>query len=63
MYYVIRPWSGWQETFDTEEAALKRAAEIIENDEESLRSLHNYHNPEHLVEEVWESLEEMYQYI
>ena len=34
MHYIIRPVTGWQETFATKEAALKRAAQIIENDEE-----------------------------
>ena len=61
MHYIIRPMTGWQETFATKEAALKRAAEIIENDEERLRSLHNYQKPEDLVEEAWDSLNEMYQ--
>ena len=61
MHYIIRPVTGWQETFATKEAALKRAAEIIRNDEEQLRSLHNYHEPEDLVEEAWDSLNEMYQ--
>ena len=53
--------ANWQETFATKEAALKRAAEIIRNDEERLRSLHNYQKPEDLVEEAWDSLNEMYQ--
>lgn len=63
MHYVIRPMTGWEENFADKEAALKRAAEIIRNDEEGMRTRQNYKKPEELIEEAWDSIEEMYQFM
>lgn len=61
MYYVIRPMTGWEEGFSNKEAALERAIEIINSDEGGIQTIHNYEKPEQLVQEIWESLDEMYQ--
>ena len=61
MHYIIKPMTGWEENFKDEQQALKRATEIINNDEERMRTLHNYKEPKELVQEVWDSLDEMHQ--
>lgn len=61
MHYVIKPMIGWEENFKDEQQALKRATEIISNDEEGMRTRQNYKKPEELIEEAWDSIEEMYQ--
>lgn len=60
MLYIISPRSGWEEIFYNQDAALKRATLIVENDEEGLVSLHGYRNPDELVQERYSSMEEMY---
>ncbi|MFM7370132.1 MAG: hypothetical protein ACKO2Z_20550 [Sphaerospermopsis kisseleviana] len=63
MHYIIKPFTGWEENFRNKTDAQKRATEIINKDEQQIRTVHNYKKPEQLVEEVWDSLEEMYQSI
>jgi hypothetical protein len=60
MRYVIAPWSGWEENFSNYLEALNRAKEIIKNDEENMVTKYGYKNPEHLIDEVFDTLEEMY---
>jgi len=61
MRYVINPVSGWEENFNNKEDAINRAQEIINKDESEIASVHGYKNPETLIDERWESIEEMYE--
>lgn len=61
MYYVISPFSGWEENFDNRESAIERANQIISNDEEGVVSELGYKSPDKLIDERWDSSEEMYE--
>lgn len=63
MKFLIAPWSGWEETYFEREKALERAKELIEKDVEEIRTKHGYRTPEHLIDEKWDFLEEMYEYL
>lgn len=61
MKYFIAPWSGWEEEFQSKEEALARAKFLIQSDESRLATLHGYKKPEHLIDERWDSFDEMYE--
>ena len=60
MKYIIAPWSGWSEEFFSKEEAFSKAEFYLSTDEEGLRTVHGYKNPCSLVDERWDSVEEMY---